>query len=159
MGRNSGKEDRRRRVQGKEGRKKKRKEECEWECDTRLERSHTLPEGWAMCKLIWEGRNQKVCCLPVSLHHVDEVIGRAVTAEGDVCIVDFVLSQDALHCLQVQFTLGALSHRERRCLQTPAALSHQQPAGGEAPRSAHRSSEVDSALVLLLEADVRRLLI
>ena len=53
-------------------------------------------------------------CLPVSLHHVDEVISRGVTAQGDVSVVDLVLGQDALHCVTVQLTLWTLEKEQER---------------------------------------------
>lgn len=51
-------------------------------------------------------------CLPVSLHHVDEVIGSGVAAQGDVSVVDLVLGQDALHCVTVQLTLWTLEKEQ-----------------------------------------------
>lgn len=57
-------------------------------------------------------------CLPVSLHHVNEVISRGVTAQGDVSVVDLVLGQDALHCVTVQLTLWTLERR-RETGRTP----------------------------------------
>lgn len=47
--------------------------------------------------------------VPVPLHHVDQVVGGGVAAQGDVRVVDFVLCQDALHCLSIQLTLRTLT--------------------------------------------------
>ena len=52
-----------------------------------------------------------VSCLPVALHDVDEVVGGAVSTQGDVGVVDLVLGQDALHRFTVQLTLSTLDPR------------------------------------------------
>lgn len=45
---------------------------------------------------------------PISLHHVDEVVSRAVAAQSHVGVVNLVLGQDALHRVAVQLALCAL---------------------------------------------------
>lgn len=54
----------------------------------------------------WEWlRKSPLWHVPVPLDHVDEVISRAVTAKGDVGIVDLVLCEDSLHRVTIQLTL------------------------------------------------------
>lgn len=53
--------------------------------------------------------------LPISLHHVNEVIGCDVVTQSHVCVVDLVLCQDTLHSFTVQLALRTLTRvRVRR---------------------------------------------
>ncbi len=46
--------------------------------------------------------------LPISLHHVNEVISCGVTAQSDVGVVDLVLCQDTLNSFSIQLRLCTL---------------------------------------------------
>lgn len=50
--------------------------------------------------------------LPISLHHINEVISGGVTAQSDVGVVDLVLGQDTLNSFTIQLRLCTLK-RER----------------------------------------------
>lgn len=39
--------------------------------------------------------------LPVSLHHINEVISCSVASQGYICVVDLILGKDAFHSLTV----------------------------------------------------------
>lgn len=52
--------------------------------------------------------------VPVSLHHVYEVIGSHVAPQRYVCIVDFILSQNALHRFTIQLALRTLRHDDKK---------------------------------------------
>ena len=52
--------------------------------------------------------------LPISLHHINEVISCGVAAQSDVGVVDLVLCQDRLHCITIQFSLCTLKREENK---------------------------------------------
>ena len=51
--------------------------------------------------------------LPISLHHINEVISCGVAAQSDVGIVDLVLCQDTLHSVSIQLSLCTLNRKRQ----------------------------------------------
>lgn len=52
--------------------------------------------------------------LPISLHHINEVISCGVAAQSDVGVVDLVLCQDTLNSFSIQLTLCTLKRERER---------------------------------------------
>lgn len=51
--------------------------------------------------------------VPVSFHHINEIICCGITTQSHISIMDFVLSQNALHSFSIQLTLRALNGQRK----------------------------------------------
>jgi len=55
-----------------------------------------------------EGPHWHFSSLPISFHHINEVISCGIAAQSDVGVVDLVLCQNALNCFSIKLALCTL---------------------------------------------------